>query len=109
VKHSPIGSDLQNFLDDIWIEARQEGAHAVEAVAFAASRARLATRIHAARRARGLTQAQLARKSGIDQSEISRIEAGQSNPTLKTLSFLAYVLGCEITFDPSPGKFARNN
>jgi|SRR5579859_7253435 len=101
MEDSPIGSDLQEFLDDVWIEARRSGADSVGETAFAENRARLGSQVHSARRARGLTQAQLARKLGVDQAEISRIEAGQSNPTLKTMSFLATVLGCALSLESS--------
>lgn len=41
----------------------------------------------------GLTQIELAKRSGIRQSNISRIEKGESIPTLSTLNKLAYGLG----------------
>ena len=43
-----------------------------------------------------MTQQQLAAASGIRQSEISRIESGHGNPTLKTISALARALGAEL-------------
>jgi transcriptional regulator with XRE-family HTH domain len=42
-----------------------------------------------ARKTTGLTQKQLSEKTGIDQSDISRIESGDANPTLATLKSLA--------------------
>ena len=42
-----------------------------------------------ARRSAGLTQAQLAAKTGITQAEISRIEQGRYSPRLATLFTLA--------------------
>lgn len=36
-----------------------------------------------------MTQKQLAKKTGIDQSDISKIEKGNANPTLKMLKRLA--------------------
>lgn len=100
MESSPIGSDFQDFLNDLWTEAEQEGNDAVREVAFAAARARLARQIHVARRGRGLTQSELAQATGIDQSEISRIEAGQSNPTLRTISLLMHALRYEILLEP---------
>jgi ribosome-binding protein aMBF1 (putative translation factor) len=111
MEHSPIGSDLDDFLDELWAEACQEGPDAVREVAFAEVRARLSNQFLLARHDRGLTQAQLAEESGIDQAEISRIEAGQGNPTLKTLSSLAYALGCTLVLAPwesTPGTDALN-
>lgn len=44
----------------------------------------------------GLTQRQLSKKTGIQQSEISRIEAAHGNPTVGTVSVLARALGAEM-------------
>jgi DNA-binding XRE family transcriptional regulator len=45
------------------------------------------------RTAAGLTQTALAKRSGIDRSYVSDLEAGQRNPTAMTLQRLAAVLG----------------
>ena len=42
-----------------------------------------------ARKNAGLTQKQLSEQTGINQSDISRIENGEANPSLKTLKRLA--------------------
>lgn len=42
-----------------------------------------------ARKEKHLTQKQLAEKTGIDQSDISKIETGNANPALSTLKRLA--------------------
>ena len=42
-----------------------------------------------ARKNAGLTQKQLSERTGINQSEISRLETGEANPSLKTLKRLA--------------------
>lgn len=42
-----------------------------------------------ARKAKHLTQKQLAERTGIDQSDISKIENGNANPALSTLKRLA--------------------
>jgi len=44
------------------------------------------------------TQQQLAKKSGVQQSEISRIERGQANPTYRTLLRLAQAAKKTISF-----------
>jgi transcriptional regulator with XRE-family HTH domain len=42
-----------------------------------------------ARKSSGLTQNQLAEKTGISQGDISKLENGSANPSLKTLQRLA--------------------
>lgn len=49
--------------------------------------------IIAARLEQNLTQEELARKSGIRQSNISRIERGNCSPTVATLQQIAYGIG----------------
>jgi len=49
-----------------------------------------------ARNQKGLTQAKLARITGISQAHISRIENGKYNPSLKQLKRLAEGLGTEL-------------
>lgn len=58
--------------------------------------------IISARIARNMTQQELAKKTGIAQTEISRIENGSRNPSLKILERLADGLDMdlEISFVP---------
>ena len=42
-----------------------------------------------ARRIKGITQKQLSEKTGIAQSDISRLEHGNANPSIRTLQRLA--------------------
>lgn len=48
------------------------------------------------REANGLTQEQLAANTGIDQSNISKLENGTANPSLKTLKRLAAGMGMKL-------------
>ena len=50
-------------------------------------------KIASGRKALGMTQRQLAEKTGIDQAVISRIESGKANPTLDTLDTLVEGIG----------------
>ncbi|MQN02332.1 MAG: XRE family transcriptional regulator [Lachnospiraceae bacterium] len=52
-----------------------------------------------ARISRGLSQKELSEKTGIDQSEISRLENGNRNPTIKLLQRIAD--GMDMTLDIS--------
>lgn len=44
----------------------------------------------------GMSQSELARRTGIKQPNISRLERGACSPTLETLSTLAHGLGKEL-------------
>ena len=58
--------------------------------------------ISEARKKTGLTQVQLAAKTGIDQSDISRIENGEANPSLNTLKRLAAGMGMKLKIEFLP-------
>lgn len=53
----------------------------------------------AARLASNMTQKELAQKTGIRQSNISRIESGTSSPTIDTLARIAAGLGKQLKID----------
>ena len=59
----------------------------------------LGYKIKVKRTIRLMTQEELARKIGIDQSDLSKIEKGTANPSLKTLSRIAKGLDSKFTFD----------
>lgn len=46
-----------------------------------------------ARKSAGLTQKELSQQSGIAQSDISKLENGNANPSIKTLQRLAGAMG----------------
>ncbi|MDB4986259.1 MAG: hypothetical protein JWN04_1437 [Myxococcaceae bacterium] len=54
---------------------------------------RLGQRLRALRLAAGLTQAELARRTGIHRPNIARVEAGRHTPSLETLARLAAAIG----------------
>jgi len=56
----------------------------------------VAMQVVALREKHGLTQAQLAELSGIDQGDISRIERGTTSPTARTLQRVADALGADV-------------
>lgn len=58
---------------------------------------RLGARIRALRLAAGLTQAELARRTGIHRPNIARVEAGRHTPSLETLARLASAIGVPTT------------
>jgi len=54
---------------------------------------RLGARLRTLRKQAGLTQAELARRTGIHRPNIARVEAGRHTPSLETLSRLANAIG----------------
>ena len=50
-------------------------------------------RIRRVRKKRGLTQEEAAEKAKIHVSTLGRIERGESNPPIQTISKIAYALG----------------
>ena len=87
---------FRDFMREVEAEARREGPQAVAELDAFAAHFRLAGELLALRKSRGLTQRELSAKSGVQQSEISRIEAGSANPTLQTITVLARQLGAEV-------------
>lgn len=55
-----------------------------------------------ARKASGLTQKQLSERTGIAQGDISKLENGSANPSLKTLQRLAAGMGMQLKLEFVP-------
>ena len=55
-----------------------------------------------ARKAKGLTQEQLAERTGFAQQHLSELETGQGNPTVVTLYELAQVLDVTVAMLVTP-------
>ena len=73
-------SDLTNGHSDIAIDGEKLGA-----------------RLRQLRLAAGLTQAELARRTGIHRPNIARVEAGRHTPSLETLARIANAIGVSTT------------
>ena len=61
-------------------------------------------RIREARTAKGLTQEQLADVTGIHQTNISKLESGTANPSLRTLKRLAAGMGMKLKLEFVPAQ-----
>ena len=59
----------------------------------------LGNSIISARARLGISQKQLSEISGIDQSDISKIERGVSNPSISTLARLAQAVGGKLNIE----------
>ena len=57
-----------------------------------------------ARKKSGLTQKELSEKTGIPQADISRMEKGNANPSIKTLRRLAKGMGMKLVLEFVPQK-----
>ena len=55
-----------------------------------------------ARKSSGMTQKQLSEKTGIAQADISKLESGSANPSLRTLQRLAAGMGMQIKIEFQP-------
>ena len=55
-----------------------------------------------AREKSGMTQKELSEKTGIAQADISRLETGNANPSLKTLQRLAEGMGMTLKLEFIP-------
>jgi ribosome-binding protein aMBF1 (putative translation factor) len=89
--------------DKILTEQLQDPAFREEWERTALARA-VATRVVAYRATEGLSQAALARKLGVSQPLVARLELGEHEPTLTTLSRLSQHLGLEFHIDITPNS-----
>ena len=91
---TPFEDDVRAMRADLTPEQRAEGETYGREILLANS-------ITDLRRARGLTQTQLAAISGVPQGQISRIECAVGvNPTQKTLLKLARALDADLCIVP---------
>jgi transcriptional regulator with XRE-family HTH domain len=84
------------FYSDLEAEARAEGPEAVADLRAKEIKYALINSLIMGRQDLNITQAGLAERSGVAQTEISRIERGRKSPTLETFSRLAGALGIEF-------------
>lgn len=63
--------------------------------------------LHRLRKTRGLSQADLAEKTGLSHSQVSAFEAGKQTPSLDSLGKLMRTLGCDLDELSSALKSAR--
>jgi DNA-binding XRE family transcriptional regulator len=94
---STMRNTFDEFYKEIEAEAVAEGPEAVRDLRTKELKYALISSLMAGRRALNLTQAQLAERSGVAQTEISRIERGRKSPTMDTYSRLAAALGLRLT------------
>ena len=57
----------------------------------------MGTRIRRLRKAKDLSQAELAKRARLTRVYVTRLEAGKQNPSLRSISALAKALGVRVT------------
>ena len=77
--------DWDDFMTELAAEDAAEGPEALAESAILRAHYEFANRVYQARKKLGMSQQALEAASGIDQAEISRIERGESNPTMATM------------------------
>lgn len=85
-------SDLQKYLEKQMEDPEFRAEHEATRAEFEVTRALIEARV-----SMNMTQKELAERSGIRQSNISRIENGTCSPTIATLQSLARGLGKELS------------
>ena len=91
----PTFADLMR---DIEAEARAEGPRAVAQLELMRHRYFIGGQLALLRRKQKLTQPALAKRSGVAQADISRIERGALNATTDTLAKLGRAMGVRLAF-----------
>jgi ribosome-binding protein aMBF1 (putative translation factor) len=89
-----MGADWKTLRE----QKRAEDPEAYDA-AYAEAGYRLGVLVREHRTAAGVTQTELARRSGTSQPAIARLEAGGAEPTVATLRRIADALGFDLVLD----------
>lgn len=87
-------SDFKNYLAQQMEDPAFAAEYEAQRPEYEAIRAVIAARL-----ACNMTQKELAEKTGIRQSNISRIENGSASPTIDTLAKIAAGLGKQLKID----------
>lgn len=90
--------------DDIDIEAETIYEDGLTVRKVTPAMRTVADAVSAARAEAGLSQSELAKKTGIDQSDISKIERGVSNPSIQTLNRIAEAMGMRLSLSFVPNE-----
>lgn len=93
---SAKNSSFDEFYAELEAEAEAEGAEAIRDLRAKELKYELINALTTRRRELNLTQENLAERSGVAQTEISRIERGRKSPTMDTFSRLASALLLEL-------------
>lgn len=87
-------SDFRDYLNEQLLNSEFAEEYEIQKPEYEAIRAVIAARLE-----QHMTQKELAEKTGIRQSNISRIESGSTSPTVETLARIAAGLGKQLKID----------
>ena len=87
-------SEFREFLNDQLKDPELKAEYDALEPEFAIIRAMIDTRER-----QGITQKELSARTGIAQADISKLENGNANPSIKTLKRLASGLGCRLKIE----------
>ncbi len=93
-------TDFDDLITSIEAEASSAGPNALAELREFDAHFAFAAELIGARRAARMTQTLLAERAGVPQSEISRFERGQGNPTIETVGRLFAALGRRVASTP---------
>lgn len=102
-----MATKFSDFMRGIEEQAQAEGPEAVAELQTFRDHFRLGRELAEARLAMGLTQKDVAKKAKVNQSEVSDIERGRSNPTYDTLSRVAMAVDKRFGLVDVPRKRKR--
>ena len=94
---------MKNTLDEFITEQMKDPEFRAEYEALEPEFAIIQALIDA-RKNTGVTQKELSEKTGITQADISKLENGNANPSLRTLRHLAKGLGMRLKLEFVPAK-----
>ena len=95
---------MSTKFDDFLQEQLQDPEFRKEYDALQPERAIIQAMIDA-RRSAGITQKELANRTGIAQGDISKLERGNANPSVKTLLRLAEGMGMNLKIEFVPKEY----
>ena len=100
---------MSNLFNDFLQEQLQDPEFRAEYEALQPEHAIIQAIIDA-RKTAGLTQKELSERAGIAQGDISKLENGNANPSIKTLQRLAAAMGMtlKIEFQPTSQVISSN-
>lgn len=99
-----VKDDWKEFRENLLEDPATRAAYEARKPAF-----EFAVQLAELRRQRGLSQAALARRAGMTQPEVARIEAAEASPTFETMARLlaAAEADLDIKFRDDRGKIVR--